>query len=170
MITPEPWKFYDQFESSDRNLTHTACSTFHIYKSSYLWKFLGSLCDLLTFNSLLDIFLLNRDFENCVEQKVIPPRNCRQNLISLKRHFLTFSIIVRIIYALMCQTRYIRYHKIHFTTIKQDLYHVWCPKRDSYLLFLLCHKIGNKILWNRYPDTFNYCRDSLCESVVKGVT
>ena len=84
MITPEPWKFYDQFESSDRNLTHTACSAFHIYKSSYLWKFLGSLCDLLTFNSLLDIFLLNRDFENCVEQKVIPPRNCRQNLISFK--------------------------------------------------------------------------------------
>ena len=122
MITPEPWKFYDQFESSDRNLTHTACSTFHIYKSSYLWKFLGSLCDLLTFNSLLDIFLLNRDFENCVEQKVIPPRNCRQNLISLKRHFLTFSIIARIIYALMCQTRYIRYQKIHFMTIKQDLY------------------------------------------------
>ena len=122
MTTPEPWKFYDQFESSDRNLTHTACSTFHIYKSSYLWKFLGSLCDLLTFNSLLDIFLLNRDFENCVEQKVIPPRNCRQNLISLKRHFLTFSIIARIIYALMCQTRYIRYHKIHFTTLKQDLY------------------------------------------------
>ena len=108
MITPEPWKFYDQFESSDRNLTHTACSAFHIYKSSYLWKFLGSLCDLLTFNSLLDIFLLNRNFENCVEQKVIPPRNCRQNLISLKRHFLTFSIIARIIYALMCQTRYIR--------------------------------------------------------------
>ena len=122
MITPEPWKFYDQFESSDRNLTHTACSAFHIYKSSYLWKFLGSLCDLLTFNFLFDIFLLNRDFENCVEQKVIPPRNCRQNLISLKRHFLTFSIIARIIYALMCQTRYIRYHKIHFATIKQDLY------------------------------------------------
>ena len=168
MITPEPWKFYDQFESSDRNLTHTACSTFHIYKSSYLWKFLGSLCDLLTFNSLLDIFLLNRDFENCVEQKVIPPRNCRQNLISLKRHFLTFSIIARIIYALMCQTRYIRYHKIHFTTIKQDLYIMFDIRKAILVSSMSLYCI--KILWNRYPDTFNYCRDSLCSGVVKGVT
>ena len=166
MITLEPWKFYDQFESSDRNLTHTACSAFHIYKSSYLWKFLGSLCDLLTFNSLLDIFLLNRDFENCVEQKVIPPRNCRQNLISLKRHFLTFSIIARIIYALMCQTRY------KYISRQSNRIYTSCLIFQKQFLPLVSSMslYCKKILWNRYPDTFNYCRDSLCEGVVKGVT
>ena len=37
----------------------------------------------------------------------------------LLRHFLTFSIIARIIYALMCQTCYIRYHKIYSAKFKQ---------------------------------------------------
>ena len=36
----------------------------------------------------------------------------------LLRHFLTFSIIARIIYALMCQTCYIRYHKIYSAKFK----------------------------------------------------
>ena len=56
-----------------------------------------------------DIFPLRKIFKMVRRAKSYPSEKLSPKPHFLLRHFLTFSIIARIIYALVCQTCYIRY-------------------------------------------------------------
>ena len=70
------------------------------------------------FGCYSDIFPPER-FSKLCGAKSYPSEKLSPKSHFLLRHFLTFSIIARIIYALMCQTCYIRYHKIYSAKFKQ---------------------------------------------------
>ena len=129
------WKFYDQFESSDRNLTQyrLLCAS-HLQLLLSL-KFPLRNCDFFSFRILIRVFVgiclcwiislavltffPPERFSKLWEAKSYPSEKLSPKSHFLLRHFLTFSIIARIIYALMCQTCYIRYHKIYSAKFKQ---------------------------------------------------
>ena len=90
-----------------------------------MWRSIRTSLDILVDTCLLDILFSYFDiFPSRKILKIVrwaksyPSEKLSPKPHFLLRHFLTFSIIARIIYALMCQTCYIRYHKIYSAKFK----------------------------------------------------
>ena len=140
-----------------------------------------------------DIFPGER-FSKLWKAKSYPSEKLSPKPHFLLRHFLTFSIIARIIYALMCQTCYIRYHKIYSPKFKigkgnlssscwnmviwGDIFQIYSPTMDRLGLgqscdLSLCSGVGespNKNVCNfRYfpPKQIGY-RGSQVNAIIDG--
>ena len=102
-----------------------------------------------------DIFPSRKIFKMVRRAKSYPSEKLSPKPHFLLRHFLTFSIIARIIYALVCQTCYIRYHKIYSAKFK-------IGKRNLYFLFIKLHHSHIFQISSPPPRPHWICDLSLC--------
>ena len=134
--------FQFSLNSCSKLLQHECSMQLRVTHATFImWRSIETSLDILVDTCLLDILFSYFDiFPSRKILKIVrwaksyPSEKLSPKPHFLLRHFLTFSIIARIIYALMCQTCYIRYHKIYSAKFKQK------RKRIFFVDYILAQK------------------------------